>query len=209
MALMDGPDVAGAAREAPFGCSGPEGRSRSASSILLRHARALRGCGARTGRENGIDGRPLFRRGPFTERWRFSQDPGVGRYRAFEVPRFPRRLETYLGSLLAAGFRLTGLKEPRPSDAMADTHPWPRRWREHGAIFLYRCRPRSRRSEPSTWRPAKAPVASVEYVAVRSGSRRGRPVRPRCTEIHEARERRIARSRGETPRRRCVTRGPR
>lgn len=73
----------------------------------------------------------------FVERWRFSKAQGSADDLPFEVPRFPRRLETYVNGLNQAGFHVTALQEPRPSAAMAEAHPWLRRWREHAAIFLY------------------------------------------------------------------------
>ena len=50
---------------------------------------------------------------------------------------FPRRLETYINSLVEAGFRIVRMQEPRPSLAMVAEYSWLARWREHAAIFLY------------------------------------------------------------------------
>lgn len=73
----------------------------------------------------------------FVERWRFSKDPEAERFEKFAVPRFPRRLETYVNGLIEAGFHITRLTEPRPTKEMAANHPWLARWRDHAAIFLY------------------------------------------------------------------------
>jgi SAM-dependent methyltransferase len=74
---------------------------------------------------------------PFVDSRRFSKDPDVERFEKFEIPRFPRRLETYVNGLIEAGFRITRLIEPQPTAEMVDKHPWLARWRTHAAIFLY------------------------------------------------------------------------
>ena len=136
MALMDSPDFMAAAREA-FRILRPGGSFTFSVLHPCFVTPALRWLRDEAGRETGLVVGRYFDEASFVERWRFSKDPEAGRFPDFEVPRFPRTLETYVGGLLAAGFRLTGLKEPRPSEAMAEAHPWLRRWREHAAIFLY------------------------------------------------------------------------
>ncbi|MEA3117175.1 MAG: hypothetical protein QOI13_445 [Paraburkholderia sp.] len=74
---------------------------------------------------------------PFVDCRRFSKDPDAERFAKFEIPRFPRRLETYVDGLVEAGFRLTRLIEPRPTAEMVAQHPWLARWSTHAAIFLY------------------------------------------------------------------------
>ena len=71
------------------------------------------------------------------ERWRFTKDPDAMLYPEFEVPRFPRTLSAYINGLIEAGFRLTRIEEPRPSEALVARYSWLARWREHAAVFLY------------------------------------------------------------------------
>jgi SAM-dependent methyltransferase len=78
-----------------------------------------------------------FDEDPFVEHRRFSKDPRADRFEQFEIPRFPRRLETYINGLVEAGFRIERVVEPRPTDEMVAAHPWLGRWRDHAAIFLY------------------------------------------------------------------------
>jgi len=136
MALMDSPDFAGAAREA-FRVLKPG--ALFAFSVLhpCFVTPALKWQRDENGRECGLTVGQYFDQTSFVDRWRFGRDPDGERIPPFEVPRFPRQLETYIGGLLSAGFTITGLKEPRPTEAMAEAHPWLRRWREHAAIFLY------------------------------------------------------------------------
>jgi SAM-dependent methyltransferase len=136
MAMMDAPDFAAAAREA-FRILKPGGFFAFSVLHPCFVTPSLRWLRDEAGSETGLVVGRYFDEVSFVERWRFSKDPEAERFPEFEVPRFPRTLETYVGGLLAAGFRLTGLKEPRPTEAMAREHPWLRRWREHAAIFLY------------------------------------------------------------------------
>ena len=136
MALMDSPDFMAAARET-FRILRPGGTFTFSVLHPCFVTPSLRWLRDEAGRETGLVVGRYFDEASFVERWRFSKDPEAERFPDFEVPRFPRTLETYVGGLLAAGFRLTGLKEPRPTGAMVAEHPWLRRWSEHGAIFLY------------------------------------------------------------------------
>jgi SAM-dependent methyltransferase len=89
------------------------------------------------GRERGLMVGRYFDESPFVETFRFSRDPEGETFSPFKVPRFPRRLETYVNTLLDTGFSLTRIEEPRPSEAATASHPWLQRWRDHAAIFLY------------------------------------------------------------------------
>ena len=136
MALMDSPDFTAAAREtfrllkpgAPFIFSVLHPCFITPGIRWLKDAE---------GHDTGLAVSRYFDEGSFVERWRFSKDPEAERFEKFEVPRFPRRLETYVNGLIEAGFRITRLTEPRPTKEMAAAHPWLARWREHAAIFLY------------------------------------------------------------------------
>ncbi|ARQ00062.1 ubiquinone/menaquinone biosynthesis C-methylase UbiE [Pseudorhodoplanes sinuspersici] len=136
MALMDSPDFPAAAREtfrllkpgAPFIFSVLHPCFVTPGIRWLKDAE---------GRDTELVVSRYFDEGSFVERWRFSKDPEAELFEKFEVPRFPRRLETYVNGLIDAGFRITRLTEPRPTEEMAAAHPWLARWREHAAIFLY------------------------------------------------------------------------
>ena len=136
MALMDSPDFPGAAREtfrllkpgAPFIFSVLHPCFITPSIRWLKDAE-------RNDAELVVS--RYFDESSFIERRRFSKDPEAERFDKFEVPRFPRRLETYVNGLIEAGFRITRLTEPRPTEEMAAAYPWLARWRDHAAIFLY------------------------------------------------------------------------
>jgi SAM-dependent methyltransferase len=136
MALMDSPDFTAAAREtfrllkpgAPFIFSVLHPCFITPGIRWLKDAEGL---------DAGLAVSRYFDEDSFVERWRFSKDPEAERFEKFEVPRFPRRLETYVNGLIEAGFRITRLTEPRPTKEMAAAHPWLARWRDQAAIFLY------------------------------------------------------------------------
>lgn len=136
MAMMDGPDFDSAAREI-YRLVKPGGSFTFSVLHPCFITPAVRWEKNERGEESGLVVGNYFDESAFVERWRFSRDPDGVTSRPFEVPRFPRRLETYTGDLLRAGFQITGLKEPRPSARMVEVHPWLKRWREHAAIFLY------------------------------------------------------------------------
>ena len=71
----------------------------------------------------------------WVDRWRFTDAPPEAA--EFVVPRFDRTLSEYANAIIAAGFVLTGMEEPRPSEAYCRAHPSQRGWREHAALFLY------------------------------------------------------------------------
>lgn len=61
-------------------------------------------------------------------------DRGPG---TIEVIRFPYTLSDYLGTLLSQGFRITGLSEPKPSEALCSRLPRLWFWRNHAALYLF------------------------------------------------------------------------
>jgi SAM-dependent methyltransferase len=80
-----------------------------------------------------------FSKKQWVERWQFSQVPEEIRkdIPMFAIPRFPRTLSEYINPLMRAGFILKTLSEPRPSESDCRAHPYLRRWRDAGAIFLH------------------------------------------------------------------------
>jgi SAM-dependent methyltransferase len=136
MALMDSPDFAGAAREA----------YRVLKPGVLFVFSVLHPCfitsGLRwirdeSGAEQALAIGGYFETESFVEHWRFSNDPDGERFPKFEVPGFPRQLETYINGVIEAGFQITKILEPRPTAAMSAIYPWLLRWRQHAAIFFY------------------------------------------------------------------------
>ena len=71
----------------------------------------------------------------WVERWRFTDAPPEAP--EFVVPRFDRTLSEYVNGIIAAGFVLKQIEEPRPSEEYCQAHPSQRGWRDHVALFLY------------------------------------------------------------------------
>ncbi|MER0240318.1 methyltransferase domain-containing protein [Fulvimarina sp. MAC8] len=135
MALMDGPDLSGAMQEA-FRLLRPGG---------FIHFSVLHPCFITPGLgwERDAEGQAIglrvaryFDRSAFTERWRFGDRPQDEDVVPFAVPRFPRTMGDYLNALAAAGFTLTALHEPPPSEAACADVPRFARWRDFAAFVL-------------------------------------------------------------------------
>lgn len=65
-----------------------------------------------------------FETEPFLERWYFSYGPARDDYDPFLVPCFPRTFSDYLNPLVEAGFTLTEIAEPRPSEQDCRENEW-------------------------------------------------------------------------------------
>ncbi len=76
-----------------------------------------------------------FAEDPVMERLTFDKE--ANETAPIEVPRFPHRLEHYVGGLVAGGFEILKLAEPRPSEAAATAFPKLQRWRRDAALFLH------------------------------------------------------------------------
>lgn len=134
MALMDGPGFDVAMREI-FRVLRPGGMlafSISHPCFLTKGATWLRD-------EAGVKIKwtisSYFDSTTWVERWRFT---GASKdVPEFAVPRFDRTLSEYVNALIAAGFVLKELQEPRPSEAYCRAHPSQRGWRDHAALFLH------------------------------------------------------------------------
>lgn len=140
MALMDGPDLPAAFR---------------ASYRVLKHGGtlcfsvlhpcfvtpAIRWLRDEQGGYSGLRVGRYFDTQPFVDRWRFKRDQNAHAVeepeQPFEVPRFPRTLSDYINALVAAGFRIARLEEPRPSGKLAREHEWLNRWHQHAPLVLF------------------------------------------------------------------------
>jgi len=69
------------------------------------------------------------------EHWRFTDAPADTP--TFASPRFDRTLSEYVNTIIGAGFRLSRIEEPRPSEEYCQAHPSQRGWRDHAALFLH------------------------------------------------------------------------
>lgn len=134
MALMDGPDFDEAMTEI-FRVLRPGGTltfSITHPCFIVRGAQWMRD---EHGTKVAWVVRNYFNPLPWVERWRFTDAPAAAP--EFSVPRFDRTLSEYVNAVLAAGFRLTRMEEPRPSEEYCQAHPSQRGWREHAGLFLH------------------------------------------------------------------------
>ena len=131
---MDGPGFDRAMTEA-FRVLRPGGMlafSITHPCFMTRGARWIRDQqGAKVGRVVGNYFTPL----PWVERWRFTDAPAD--VAEFATPRFDRTLSQYLNAVLEAGFQITRIEEPRPSQEHCRAHPSQRGWRDHAGLFLH------------------------------------------------------------------------
>lgn len=136
MALMDGPDFPSAMREI-FRVMRPGAQlcfSVIHPCFMTRGFGWIRG---ESGRETGYTGAEYFNRQPWIERWKFSKAPGAPQTQDFSVPRFDRILSDYINAVIATGFILKEIHEPRPTEEACRANPWLVRWREHMPLFFY------------------------------------------------------------------------
>ncbi|WP_282609775.1 class I SAM-dependent methyltransferase [Pelagibius sp. Alg239-R121] len=136
MALMDGPDFAAAMRAA-YRVLVPGGTLCFSILHPCIMTPVFKWLQSEDGVYEGYRAGRYFDEEPFVERWHFSKRPDGERVEQFKVPRFPRTLSTYINAVSDAGFRITALDEPRPSEAAAQDHPWLARWREHAPLVLF------------------------------------------------------------------------
>ena len=76
-----------------------------------------------------------FNSAGWVESWRFTDAPPEAP--KFVVPTFDRTLSEYINAVIAAGFVLRQIAEPRPSEEYCQAHPSQRGWRDHAALFLH------------------------------------------------------------------------
>jgi SAM-dependent methyltransferase len=134
MAMMDGPHFDRAMTES-FRVLRPGGRlafSITHPCFLTKGSRWLRDAEGR--KIQWVVG-DYFNDAGWVERWRFTDAPPEAP--EFATPRFDRTLSEYLNTVLAAGFVLKQIAEPRPSEEYCAAHPSQRGWRDHAALFLH------------------------------------------------------------------------
>jgi 2-polyprenyl-3-methyl-5-hydroxy-6-metoxy-1,4-benzoquinol methylase len=134
MALMDGPHLDAAMREAlrVLRPGGMLAFSLTHPCFLTQGSEWVRD---EKGDTTGWTVRGYFDSAPCVDSWRFVDAPLE--IPKFELPRYDRTLAEYVNSLIAAGFLLTRLAEPRPSEEYCLAHPSQRGWRDHAALFLH------------------------------------------------------------------------
>lgn len=135
MALMDGPDIEGAMREA-FRLLRPGG---FLAFNILHPCFITPGLGW----ERDVEGRATrlcvsryFDRTGYTEHWRFGANPQHEDVVPFAVPRFPRTMSDYLNAIIAAGFRISRIEEPQPTPEACEASSRFLRWRDIAAFLL-------------------------------------------------------------------------
>jgi SAM-dependent methyltransferase len=134
MAMMDGPRLDLAMREAfrVLRRGGMLAFSITHPCSITRGSRWIRN-------EEGVKIKwavgDYFNAEGWVERWRFTDAPPEAP--EFAVPRFDRTLSEYVNAVIAAGFVITRIEEPRPSEEYCRAHPSQRGWRDHAALFLH------------------------------------------------------------------------
>src|SRR5215467_4567287 len=133
MALMDGPDFRAAAREIYRVLRRQGGFYFSVTHpcFMTRDWRWIEESGKTVGKlvSNYWDE-------PYIERWGFRA--GLNQTEdVFTIRNFPYRLEDYINGLSNAGYRITKIAEPRPTERMVSELPRLQPFRDHVPIFLH------------------------------------------------------------------------
>lgn len=136
MALMDGPGYEGAVREF-FRVLRPGGGLFFNITHPCFMTKGFGWVEAEKDSSPRLTVSDYFGEKPYIERWKFSMAPADEEVEPFTAISYHRTLSKYLNPLMATGFVLRRIEEPRPSEATCKRYPKLRRWREHAAIFLY------------------------------------------------------------------------
>lgn len=137
LALMDGPDFSAAMREA-FRVLKPGGKlcfSILHPCVITSEFEWLK---TNDGAYLGFRVGRYFEKSSYDDHWFFSKRPPEDQPdEKFQVPRFPRTMSEYINAVCEAGFRMTKIDEPRPSEEASREHPWLMRWRDHAPLVLF------------------------------------------------------------------------
>ena len=136
MALMDGPDLDGAMNEA-YRLLKPGG---FLAFSILHPCFIIPGVQWKPANDQqdaiGFGQARYFARESFVENWKFGCRPKLDAVAPFAVPRFPRTMADYINAIAKAGFRLSRMEEPRPSEEACAIVPRLVRWRDLVAFLL-------------------------------------------------------------------------
>jgi ubiquinone/menaquinone biosynthesis C-methylase UbiE len=137
MALMDGPDFAGAMREIARVLK-PGG---TLTYSILHPCFATKGMGwikDESGRAIKFTVADYFNDEAWIERWKFGHAPNASEVEEFGVPRFDRMLADYINPTIAGGLVLEEIREPRAPESACVAHPEAfQKFRDHIPLFLY------------------------------------------------------------------------
>jgi SAM-dependent methyltransferase len=137
MALMDGPDLAGAMRE----IARVMRRGAVLAFSILHPCFITKGMGW----VKDADGQVIkwgvadyFNDEPWISYWKFGHAPNAEQLEDFGVPRFDRTLADYINLTIAAGLQLAEIREPRaPESACVAVPDSFLKWRAHVPLFLH------------------------------------------------------------------------
>lgn len=131
MSLMDGPHLDAAIRQF-LAVLRPGGEL----CFAIPHPCFHKGTFIRRGGEVRIAVGGYFERVASILSWRFL-DEGSKDRPGFAVPRFRRTLSDYFNAVCRAGFRISAVGEPSPSEEACRRALWMKDWRRHAAMFLH------------------------------------------------------------------------
>ncbi|MDG0795496.1 class I SAM-dependent methyltransferase [Pectobacterium punjabense] len=135
MALMDGPDLLGAMHEA-YRLLRPGGFIAFSVLHPCFITPGWEWLKNENGQTTGLCVSRYFDKSSFTENWKFGNRPKEENVAPFAVPRFPRTIGDYLNAVASAGFRISKIEEPQPTEEACKAIPQLRRWRDIGAFLL-------------------------------------------------------------------------